>query len=466
MRTAAILFVSILAVAANLRAETIVLKNGSKIVVDSAREENGKIHYEIGDDSYAIPQSSVDHIDRLDSVPFEHESSREFSPKALAPSFANHMSVDVIKNDRIDDAAVARAEASGDNVVAGAANEQAGRFSQEQGDRDSAIRYFDRALRFDPNNATVLTNYAGTLVRMGRPLDAAAIAERAVHAAPDSPDAWAILGYASLQADRAKEAVAALDKSLQLRPDTGLQQLRDRARREATASSDFRDAESRHFTLRFEGKSTQSNLTRSILEQLDSDYDGLVSQLGAAPSGSITVILYPDREFFDVTHAPSWSTALNDGKLQIPIRGLTEMNAQLARILRHELTHTFVTAISRGRSPLWLQEGVAQMMEPRSTSGAGHLLAKLYREQHQVPLNVLEQSFLGLDTNGAAIAYAESLAAVEYINDTYGMSDVRRLIERIGRGDSVEAALRGTLNVGYGQFEQDIGTYLNSKYGS
>jgi hypothetical protein len=199
---------------------------------------------------------------------------------------------------------------------------------------------------------------------------------------------------------------------------------------------------------------------------LDSDYDSLVSQLGAAPSGSIIVILYPDHEFFDVTQAPTWSTALNDGKLQIPIRGLTQMNAQLARILRHELTHSFVTAISRGRSPLWLQEGVAQMMEPRNTAGAGHLLAKLYREQHQVPLNVLEQSFLGLDTNGAAIAYAESLAAVEYINDTYGMSDVRRLLERIGRGDSTEAALRGTLNVGYGQFEQDIATYLTSKYGS
>ena len=55
---------------------------------------------------------------------------------------------------------------------------------------------------------------------------------------------------------------------------------------------------------------------------------------------------------------------------------------------------------------------------------------------------------------------------MEYIHETYGMSDVRRLLERIGRGDSTEAALRGTFNVGYGQFEQDIATYLTSKYGN
>ncbi len=45
------------------------------------------------------------------------------------------------------------------------------------------------------------------------------------------------------------------------------------------------------------------------------------------------------------------------------------------------------------------------------------------------------------------------------------MSDVRRMLERIGEGASTETALRSTLNVGYGQFEEDIATYLKSKYG-
>ena len=72
---------------------------------------------------------------------------------------------------------------------------------------------------------------------------------------------------------------------------------------------------------------------------------------------------------------------------------------------------------------------------------------------------------MNLTQNQATIAYAESLAAVEYINDTYGMSDLRTLLERIGQGASVETALRTVLNVGYRQFEDDIGTFLKNKYG-
>jgi hypothetical protein len=105
-------------------------------------------------------------------------------------------------------------------------------------------------------------------------------------------------------------------------------------------------------------------------------------------------------------------------------------------------------------------------MEPQTACSSGLLLARLFSTHHEVPLNLLESSFTDLDTNSAAIAYAESLAAVEYINDTYGMSDIRRLMERIGEGASTETALRSTFNVGYGQFEEDIGTYLRSKYGN
>jgi hypothetical protein len=237
-----------------------------------------------------------------------------------------------------------------------------------------------------------------------------------------------------------------------------------RAQRESSTTN-YAAAESTHFSMRFEGTAAGGRLPRDILEELDSDYDHLVSELGFAPHASIPVILYPDHEYFDVTQAPSWTAAVNDGKLQIPIRGLTQMNGELARVLRHELTHSFVNQITRGRCPLWLNEGVAQLMEPRSAGSAGRLLAQLFTTQHEVPLNLLETSFMNLDTNQAAIAYSESIAAVEYINDTYGMSDVRALLERIGQGASVESALRATLNVGYQQFEDDIGTFLKSKYG-
>jgi hypothetical protein len=55
---------------------------------------------------------------------------------------------------------------------------------------------------------------------------------------------------------------------------------------------------------------------------------------------------------------------------------------------------------------------------------------------------------------------------VQYISDTYGMSDLQRILERLGQGSSTEAALRTTIHSDYGQLEAEVGKYLASKYGN
>jgi hypothetical protein len=65
----------------------------------------------------------------------------------------------------------------------------------------------------------------------------------------------------------------------------------------------------------------------------------------------------------------------------------------------------------------------------------------------------------------AAVAYAQSLAAAEFISQTYGMSDLRLILERIGQGASTEGALRATIHTGYAQFETELGKYLQDHYG-
>src|SRR3984893_18243669 len=44
-------------------ADTIHLKNGRTIVADHVRENGSHYEYDLGDDSYAIPKSVVDHVD-------------------------------------------------------------------------------------------------------------------------------------------------------------------------------------------------------------------------------------------------------------------------------------------------------------------------------------------------------------------------------------------------------------------
>ena len=141
------------------------------------------------------------------------------------------------------------------------------------------------------------------------------------------------------------------------------------------------------------------------------------------------------------------------------------MTPELARVLKHELAHSFINQLSARRCPPWLNEGIAQLLEPKALGGDGPQLAQLFKSERYIPLNVLEGSFMRLSGGEAYVAYAESLAAVSYINDSYGMGDIQRILQRLSEGSSTEAALRATIHSDYGQLESELGKYLSDKYG-
>jgi tetratricopeptide (TPR) repeat protein len=453
-------------------ADTIHLKNGRTIFADHVRETGAKYEYEIGEDTYAIPKSSVERIEAGGS-PVSVSSSSESAKNAALPVFvpadnsmiAGDLPKEIIKDGKVDPDALAKLEAKGDPQLSATADFIAGKLELDRGNVDQARHYFDNALQFQPENATVLIYYTSLLVRTGNSFQALSYAQRAVNAAPDSADAYTVLGYAQQACDRTKDAVASWKHSLELRPDVKVEQYLAKAQREQNAETDFTQSESSHFTLHYEGEQTSAAFREQIVSALESDYDDLSRDLGNPPRDNILVTLYTQQAFFDVTRAPSWTGALNDGKLRIPVSGLSSMTPELSRVLKHELAHTFINSITAGHCPYWLNEGIAQFLEPKSLGGDGRQLAQLFRAQREAPLNVLEGSFMQYSGPEAYLAYAESLAAVSYINDTYGMSDIQRILQRIGQGSSTEAALRATIHSDYGQLESELGKYLSDKYG-
>lgn len=452
-------------------ADTIHLKNGRTILADHVRENGSRYEYDIGDDSYAIPKSSVDHIEAGGMPPVRsaggHAGADDLPTFVPTDSLASEGDLPgiVIKDGKVDPDAVAKLEAKGNPELSATADFIAGKFEFDHGNVEQAHRYFDNALRFQPENATVLIYYSALLVRTGNAAQALSYARRAVSAAPRSADAYTVLGYAQQASDHTKEAVTSWKRSLELRPDPAVAQYLAKAQREQNVESDYAQRESSHFVLHYEGKQTSESFRGQILAALESDYDDLARDLGTPPRDNILVTLYTEQAFFDVTRAPSWTGALNDGKLRIPINGLSSMTPELARVLKHELAHSFINQISGGRCPTWLHEGIAQLLEPKSLGSDGHQLAQLFKAQRNIPLNVLEGSFMRFSGTEAYVAYAESLAAVSYINDSYGMGDIQRILQRLSEGSSTEAALRATVHSDYGQLESETGKYLGDKYG-
>jgi tetratricopeptide (TPR) repeat protein len=471
-RVTILLIVSIQLGATCASADTIHLKNGRTILADSVRENGDHCEYNIGDNAYAIPKSSVQRVE-AGGAPASTSTDAAKVAGDL-PSFAptdslvneGDLPTKIVHDGKVDSDVLSNLQSKGSLELSATANFIAGKFEFEHGNINQARRYFESALRFQPENATILIYYAALLVRTGNPSQAVPYAHRATRAAPDSPDAFTILGYAQLACDRTKEAIASWKHSLELRPDSAVQQFLAKAQREDSVETDFAQRESSHFVLHYEGKQTSDMFRGQILSALESDYDDLVRDLGTPPRDNILVTVYTEQAFFDVTRAPSWTGAINDGKLRIPVSGLTSVTPELAHVLKHELAHSFINQLSAGRCPAWLHEGIAQLLEPRTVEANGRQLAQLFQSQHNLPLNVLEGSFMRFSGVEAYAAYAESLAAASYIKDTYGMGDIQRLLQLLSQGSSTEAALRATIHADYGQLESEVGSYLSHKYGN
>jgi tetratricopeptide (TPR) repeat protein len=449
------------------RADTIVLKNGDRIQADSAQERNGRVEYTIGDNTLSIPKSIVVRIEKGPVyAPAPAAAAGTDNPPAHEQmAGSGDLMARVIRNGTVDTGAIKAIENEGDALQSAAANSIAANFEEKRRNYSAAAHYLQAALVFLPDHGVLLENYAAILLQLGRPEEALLRAQQATRASPQSADAFLVLGYAYYKNDHDREAIAALKKSLDLRPNDRSRELLERIERESRTEADFHQQESSHFTLRYEGSQTADALRTQVLDTLESGYRALSNDLGATPK-NIYVSLYTDQAFFDVTHAAAWTSALNDGKIRIPISGVKTVTPEMASVLRHELTHSFVAQITHGRAPGWLNEGIAELEQGLSTEAFGPRLAALYASGRQVPLNQLEGEFQSYSSAEASVAYAESLAAVEYIRATYGMSDLARLLQRLGEGQSVESALRSTVHAGYAELETEITSYLKKNYGS
>lgn len=451
-------------------ADIIHLKNGRTIWADQVRENKDHVEYDLGENTYAIPKSSVERIDAGGAAPVRGGSGVAASSPDItlpAPSF-NHegdMAAKVIRDGKVDADALASVAQGGDSELAATAYFLAGKNESDHGNFPSAKRYYESALRFQPDNSTLLIYYAATLMRTGHAAEALPYAQHAASGAPESADAIAMLGFVQFASDHTPDAIRSWKKSLTMRPDATVSEYLARAERESTAESEFSQRESSHFNLHFEGKDTSDTFRRDLLATLDSEYDDLVRDLGYSPHNTIPVTLYTQQAFFDVTRAPSWSGAINDGKLRIPVSGVNGVTPDLARILKHELTHSFVSQMSSNRCPTWLNEGIAQIEEGKSSASYGHQLAQMFAAGNEIPFNVLEGSFMSFSSPEATAAYAESLAAAEYIRDAYGMSEIARILERLSQGSSTEAALRTTMHSDYRQLRDEMTRQLKDRYG-
>jgi tetratricopeptide (TPR) repeat protein len=459
-------------------ADTIYLKNGKKISASRVVQENGQVTYETSAGRLSLPVSIVDRIvheaesvnsaagpqtDKAANLPIA-------PPNGLTRSANDEVTRAAVRDGSVDNVLLAKLESEADanpapTVIARVvvAETAAAQFGISVGDFEQAAAHYSIALRYSPNNTGLLLEVAYFRLRRSEYTAALNLLDHARRLEPDSPDVAKLSGWAYYGLNRVEDAVSEWKRALALKPDAEVQNALEKAQRDAQEESTYREGDTVHFRLRYNG-SAAPELARDVLRILETDFDEISSTLNYVPPEPIGVILYTNQAFMDITRAPGWVGALNDGRIRVPVEGLTTMTEELARVLKHELTHSFVGQKTGGRCPVWLQEGIAQYMEGKRSRSAASGLNSAYERRMEFSLASYESSWMNLPRDTASSAYAWSLATVEAIVTEEGMVSVERILDRIATLSTAEDAIHAVLHDSYASLMEFTVQYLRKAY--
>ncbi len=459
-------------------ADTIVLKSGRRISATNVVEEGNRIYFETPSGRLSFPKSAVERIERGGESVWGAGSSDEETKvdlAAAAPSSAAVVGFEeiaraAVKNGSLDRSYIAKLESDAQSrsapavAKALAALHAAAQFELKGGDVDAAIGDYRRALNVAPDHVGVLLSIAHLYLRKSEFARSLEFLETANRSAPENADVARLMGWAYYGMNKIEQAVREFRRAFKLRPDVTTQQALLKAERDLEIEEKFRKNESFHFKLSYDGEA-EPGLAREVLQRLESHFARIEAELNYSPSDPIGVILYTAQAFRNVTRAPGWAGAVNDGRIRVPVQGLTSMTPELSATLKHELTHSFVFQKTRGHCPVWLNEGIAQYLEGLRSGEYAHDLIEMHEKKMGVSLATLEGSWMGLSGGAATYAYVSSLAAVEYMVRANGMSNIARMLDRLAAETSTEAALRAVMRLSYADLDAETIKYLRKAYG-
>jgi Peptidase MA superfamily/Tetratricopeptide repeat len=303
-------------------------------------------------------------------------------------------------------------------------------------DVERAAALFSQELTQRPDDPVLHFGAAAAARASGKTTGALAALRKAIELDPDFPEAQAMLGQIAYERGDTDLAIRSMEKAATLRPrDRTMSELLDRWRRESSVHGSYLEKPSEHFRILYEG-GTQQSIGDRVARVLEQEYSRVGKALNSFPSEPVTVILYTNREFHDITRSPSWATGSYDGRIRVAVGGVVS-SRDLDRVVTHELVHAFVASAAPRRVPAWLNEGLATYLEASDVRWASDVVR---RASAIVPLESLTHGFTAFDEQAAHVAYAESAIAAEILCTQLG-ANVGAFLQNVGNGRSVDDAL-------------------------
>ncbi|TLM68490.1 MAG: tetratricopeptide repeat protein [Deltaproteobacteria bacterium] len=326
-----------------------------------------------------------------------------------------------------------RSQAAG---LLGEAYLRLGMRSLEARDEAAAREAFASAKDYLPDDPRPWQGTAIAWLHAGQPAAALGELHEALALAGERPELLVLLGRAHYAAGDLAQAEDAWQKAAELEPAAEVTALLDKVRRERRAEAAMRRDLAGRFTLAY-APGVSDPLAAAVLEVLQDAYADLGRELGYYPDSDIPVLLYAREDFAAVTRSPEWAGAVYDGKIRVPLGGVQRMTDPLKALLYHEYTHVVVRFLAKGRAPVWLNEGLAELIgrrqfdppPPPPPAGA------------RIDPAALDRSFGDLPAHLVPLAYAQSHARVKRLVELCGWPPLGELLQRLGSGSTWDRAI-------------------------
>lgn len=222
-----------------------------------------------------------------------------------------------------------------------------------------------------------------------------------------------------------------------------------------------------------EAPSRFAGAAREILRLYPRLLADVSAALGMSPGGDARVLVVPDAEALAAEAARAGATPPvgHVAALAFPrerrilirgdaLRGVGPMT--LASILHHEIAHLVIGAFEAGPSarpvPLWLHEGVAQALAENPLFPGRDTLSFAARSDRLFRFHDLAWAFPA-DPDRAALAYAQSLSFVRFLEETREAGPARgrripALLAALARGRLLDDAFVEATGLHFGTAEE------------
>jgi len=166
-----------------------------------------------------------------------------------------------------------------------------------------------------------------------------------------------------------------------------------------------------------------------------------------------------EAEFSSVGARHKGVTAIyRNGEILLPVSTVNSPQARSS--IRHEAMHAALEEISNGKTPGWIDEGLALHFEGSSHNRQAKLLRKYLSSSPPISLHRLQQGFLGLGQRDLEAAYAQSLFAVRSLINSRGYSAMKKFLSAMGAGIGEAEAFSGAFAISHAEFENRLSVQL------